>query len=264
MLLPEWRIAGVSVTGFAHQADAKRCQDAHAAVITESGWFIGIVSDGAGSAPRAHEGAQIVCADLVTHLATCICTLGAGRGDAALVEERSARIWVECGLEAIRTKLLAMATAAGGSRNDFHATLVGVIANSTGGVFFHVGDGAGCATRLGELSDSVMTKPENGEYAEETYFVTEDNWREHLRLTAFDAQYDVIALMSDGVTPFALTPQAAGPFSPFFEPLSNFLAQHTREEGEQALVSNFEKDAVRRITRDDKTLLWALRIGRND
>jgi hypothetical protein len=85
-----------------------------------------------------------------------------------------------------------------------------------------------------------------------------------LRLTSFGPEFGLVVLMSDGVTPFALGPGATEPHIPFIAPLSRFLITQPRDQGEKALAATLEKDALRRITSDDKTLLWALRMKAND
>ena len=167
------------------------------------------------------------------------------------------RTWIEGSVEAARSRLSRLGDS--GCLSDFDATLVGVVAGPEMGVFFHVGDGAACATKLDDVSTSVVCGPENGEYANETYFITQDGWRDHLRLSSFNSQYNLVALMSDGVTPFALAQGASALFQPFFDPLSKFLAEHNEEDGEQAIKNILERDAIRQITGDDKTLVWALR-----
>jgi hypothetical protein len=253
----EWKAIGASVVGFSHEVDGSLCQDCHVALSLPSGWFVGVISDGAGSAPRSADGAKAICEGLVAHITS---KLGSGNG--LQLDIDTARTWVTTGVESVRTNLSEMSSC--DSIDDFHATLLGVIAGPKGGMFFHIGDGAGLATKAEDFASFVMSPPENGEYANETYFFTQPDWHEHLRFTPFDGQFNLIALMSDGVTPFALSSGAAGPYLPFFDPLSRFLAGQRSEEGEIALAATLAKDAIRRITGDDKTLLWALRIGSNE
>ncbi len=252
----EWKIIGASVAGFSHQAEATPCQDFHTVSLLTNGWLVGAVSDGAGSAPRSAEGAKAICEGVVSQIATHISQFSDDKD--ACLEQTTVRSWVTDGVEFVRTKLTKIGT--NDSIADFHATLVGVIAGPNGGLFFHIGDGAACATDTENFSSSILSFPENGEYANETFFFTQKNWHEHLRLTPFDQKFNLIVLMSDGVTPFALAHGMSGPHAPFFSPLSRYLVAHTREEGEAALAATLEKDAIRHITGDDKTLLWALRI----
>jgi hypothetical protein len=251
-----WKIVGVSVRGFSHQAEGIPCQDFHAISSFSNGWILGVVSDGAGSAYRCVEGARMVCEGLVRHLTPLIGQLDTGNHVG--FEQSNVRLWIAEGIELVRSDIVRI--AAGDPLAAFHATLIGVMAGPYGGTFFHVGDGAAFATMASDFSKIIFSYPENGEYANETYFFTQTDWERHLRLTPFDGQFDLLALMSDGVTPFALAPGAEAPHEPFFGPLSRYLAGHTSEEGHKALAATLERDAIRRITGDDKTLVWALRI----
>jgi hypothetical protein len=179
----------------------------------------------------------------------------------ARLSEAVVREWVKEAVEQARERFRELANNSPGGIAVFHATLVGAVVGPSGGVFFHVGDGAGLATCFKDLSASVVSQPENGEYANDTYFVTQDQWEQHLRTTPFGADFDLIALMSDGVMPFALARGAKSPSAPFFEPLSRYLADHERNESERELAALLQRDAIRRITGDDKTLVWALRGG---
>jgi hypothetical protein len=251
-----WKIVDVSVPGFSHQEEGTPCQDFNAFASLDNGWFIGVVSDGAGSAHRSVDGARMVCEGIIRHLTPLVGELAKDRS--IVLNHDSVRLWVLDGIESVRSDVSR--TANGDSLSAFHATLVGAIAGPTGGVLFHLGDGAAFATKSEDFSKSIFSPPENGEYANETYFFTQPDWRTHLRLTSFDGQFDLVALMSDGVTPFALAPGAAAPYEPFFGPLSRYLMSHTQEEGRRALAATFETKAIRRITGDDKTLVWALRV----
>jgi Protein phosphatase 2C len=58
-----WKFATASIIGTSHQkSPGGVCQDSHAAAYLESATaFIGIVSDGAGSASHAHLGSRLTC-----------------------------------------------------------------------------------------------------------------------------------------------------------------------------------------------------------
>jgi hypothetical protein len=256
MVQTEWKIAAVSVAGFAHQAKGEPCQDAHFVSVTDDHWLIAAVCDGAGSASRSGEGSVLLCRKVVNHLASAVPVI-ARAGDDSFSE--IVRPEIEQSVMGFRRELHDLCDRDGCTFADFHSTLVGVIAGRTNGVFFHIGDGAGIATSSDDFSKSVISPPENGEYAIETFFATEEDWVDHLRLTPFGPEHDLIALMSDGVTPFALSPGGIGPYPPFFEPLSRFLVERPRGDGERALVELLNRDAIRSITGDDKTLIWARR-----
>jgi hypothetical protein len=219
-------------------------------------WLIAAVADGAGSASRAAEGAAAICDRIVSRLSTQIDQFN--QSFASSEPEDTFRSSIEEAIKEVREHLLLLYESK--ERLEvFGATLVGVIANTFGGIFFHIGDGAACATHSTDLSRSIISLPENGEYADRTFFFTDERWREHLRLTWFGGEYDLIVLMTDGVTPFALAPGGRAPYLPFFDPVTRFLLSHSNAEGEKALANLLDSERIRPITADDKTFLWALR-----
>ena len=67
------------------------------------------------------------------------------------------------------------------SKKDFATTLILVIANKEKGYIFHVGDGAAIILNTKKVVDNqfkefILSEPMNGEYANETYFITMDKW----------------------------------------------------------------------------------------
>jgi hypothetical protein len=164
------------------------------------------------------------------------------------------------GSQSIEDRCSGVAPAyAASSLEDFHATLIGVVASAAGGIFFHIGDGVGVATQRDDMLNCIVSRPENGEYSNETYFFSQSEWKEHLRFKEFGPDFNLIFLMTDGVMPFAMTGDNSGPHIPFFQPVSDFLATHSQAVGELALTNTLGKEELRKITDDDKTLVWALR-----
>jgi hypothetical protein len=251
----KWKIVGVSVAGFSHTDADKPCQDSHSAASTPTGWLVCAVCDGAGSAIRSQEGSRIVADSVVNAVRSRVEKFT----DAGTVDRKVLGDWVVEAIEIARIKITNLVADTEGTLADFHTTLVGAIVGPYRGLFFHIGDGAACATSLGCKLDPVVSPPENGEYANETYFVTQECWREHLRFTEFGSEYDLVVLMSDGVTPVALTSGDAQPFRLFFEPLTRYLREHQPDQGELALITTLRREALRAITGDDKSLVWAHR-----
>jgi serine/threonine protein phosphatase PrpC len=252
-----WKWHAASVQGFDHRTSSIPCQDAHAVRLAHGDCLVALVSDGAGSAGRSDHGSKVLCEGLAdallevrgAHLDTPLGDLDLG----------VLRHWVEQGIDGVRARLIAEARETSGSLSDFHATLVGAIADGSGGAFFHIGDGAAVAASSHDLAQFAVSAAANGEYANETYFFTMEDWRSQLRLTRFGPEYDLLALMSDGVTPFALAKGGSAPFLPFLEPVSRFLQDSDAETGHAALVELLERDALRAISGDDKSLVWARR-----
>jgi len=243
-----WRIFAASAKGSSHQAGGLPCQDASAHA-RHGDWLIGVVCDGAGSASSSHVGSTRISHATVQALAA--------RGDAlaGLDDAGFAQLAGEV-LESTRSELARHAEAARAELSAFAATVVGVVMGPRHGWFFHVGDGVGVAQHEEDCSVSL---PENGEYANETFFLTGANWREHLRITPISRPARSVLLMSDGAMPFVMAKDNRSPYAPFVEPVERFLAQVDEDAGSQALAATLDDPRTRQITSDDKTLLIALR-----
>jgi hypothetical protein len=87
--------------------------------------------------------------------------------------------------------------------STYAATIVRAMVSEAGGFVVHLGDGIGTAftiTKPNTLTIGAQSDPENGEYANQTFYVTEDNWLHHLRITPFGAAQSVL-LATDGGEP---------------------------------------------------------------
>ena len=250
-----WKVGGVSVAGFSHIEEEIPCQDAFAYKLRENGLLIAAIADGAGSARLSHIGAQafVDAAVFKIHSSPALepfdPDIVAAEIITAINETRTA----------LTEEHINSESGPPLSIGDFAATFLMVVANTDVGAFFHVGDGAGARFANADISSAVVSKPQNGEYANETYFVTRDDWKNYLRITRFDGAFDTILLMSDGVTPMAMTKGCAEPFGKFVTPVVDFLRNADADTGETALANTLSADNVRAVTGDDKTLLWAIR-----
>lgn len=245
-----WKVVAASVRGSAHEESGEPCQDASAHVVVGE-WLVAAVCDGAGSARLSSLGASVGCRAAVDALAALLeATFPRGDGELASLCRDAVR--------AARAEVRVRAAAQGAELADGHATMVGVVAGVSRGIFFHVGDGAAVALPADPSSRAVVSRPENGDFAEQTYFFTEDGWEERLRFLSFSGAGRIV-LMSDGAMSFAMAPGLAGPDPAFFDPVSRHLAKVDVDAGSRALQATLDHSRTREITRDDKTLLWAMR-----
>lgn len=156
-------------------------------------------------------------------------------------------------IDVARQQLGLAAAAQGHTLNDYATTLVGIVARGTRGVIFHIGDGAAVAFAAdGSVRCASTTRDQ--EYANETYFVTDEPWREHLRFTAATG-FRCLALMTDGMTPFAIGSE--GPKAEFFEPVLRYLQAHPPGSAVLGLQRMLDRDEAQAQVGDDKTILWA-------
>ena len=248
----QWKVFFASATGKQHLDGNSPCQDAghHLAV---NDVLIGVVCDGAGSASQGHLGA-----DFFARRLTELVSASLRSGQFALDTQLDYRDFLVPIIEAARTQLNEVAVGKELVLRDFACTVVGCIASRGRGCFFHIGDGFGICVR--NTGESVLSQPENGEYADQTYFVTDERWQDHLRLTPLPdiQQGSLIGLMSDGASPFAVNRAKTGFFPPFIDPVVSFLSNATEHGGSEALQQVLESEKTYAITADDKTLLLAL------
>jgi hypothetical protein len=244
-----WKVVGAAVRGPSHVRTGQPCQDAFEFAVSGD-WLAAAVCDGAGSARRGGEGASLLASTVIRHL-----TQAVEAGDEGLLDR----------LEDIVAGAIEDARGAIEDPDDpevlraHHATLVGVLASPAGGCFFQIGDGAAATDMGGDGEpwlDCVVSQPENGEYANETYFFTLPTWREHLHLTRFSAASRLV-LMSDGVSGFAMLTDCVAPDLRFLGPVSRYLDSAEAETGARALAATLDDTRAHEVSSDDKTLVWA-------
>jgi hypothetical protein len=256
--MQNWLHSGSSVIGQSHLTSQIPCQDKFSCRVSGDGrWLSVAVSDGAGSALNAEAGAEIT--------STIFCEELLGLSNQ--LEFRAPGEWindfvVECVLK-VRNQLRTKA------KNDdiksYHCTLVAALVGPEGGFSIHIGDGSIFGgqfkydAKRGEVelnSNFVISKPENGEYTNETFFITEGNWIKHLRVTPLP-RLDWVVACTDGGAALILEkeievkPKFLVPF--FQELISNKFTKHN-------YISEVLSDPKANVlTTDDKTIFVAMR-----
>ena len=250
-----WRVFSASATGQRNADQGAAGQDASHSLVTGD-VLVAVVCDGAGSAREGRTGANCMAHELAERLS------GLLADDPGLLEiQAQGSAGLEAGvreaIETVRGRLAGLAASSELSLPDYACTLVGCVASAGGGCLFHVGDGFAIVQRAG--GESLLSLPENGEYADETYFVTDESWKDHLRLTPLPAPGSgcLIGLMSDGTAPFAVDRARSGFFRPFIDPVAAYLREATATTGNEALRNLLESPRASEISSDDKTLLLA-------
>jgi hypothetical protein len=248
----DWKVFFACAAGGHHLAGNAPCQDSGHYTVAD-GTLIGVVCDGAGSAAEGHRGSDFIARRVPSLISEAIAS-GRLAKDAGS-DPRDGLLQI---IESARSELGAIAASRQLELRDFACTLVGCVTSTHGGFFFHIGDGFGIHLR--HDGESVLSHPENGEYADETYFVTDDNWKDHLRVTPIGAvrRGCLIGLMTDGASPFAINRMKTGFYRPFIDPVVSFLSNASADHGNRALQNVLESEKTLEITADDKTLLLAL------
>jgi hypothetical protein len=260
-----WRFASASVTGSSHARTDLPCQDtSRCAVLTSDGAsvLVATVSDGAGSAARSEVGSHLTCESFHAEIAALVAERGAGRP----LEREHIDNWIRDLAGQIGRTAETMAL----TPRDLACTFVGAVLAPTWSVFCQVGDGAVVVNALDPKAiDSqaahewnVVFWPEQGEYANETYFVTESRAVEHLQFERSDAAVREIALFSDGIQRLVLRYESQRPFDPFFRRMFAPLRHDQDGDGERATLSRelaayLGSPLVSERTDDDVSLILA-------
>jgi hypothetical protein len=248
-----WRVVAASVQGSSHADAGLPCQDAHLYRVLPAGRLVMALADGAGSAARAAEAAQLavrVAVDMLAQAAT-----GPAPADAAAWQQA-----VQDSFAAARSALEAAARAAGLPLREFSTTLSCVVVAAPWLVVAQLGDGAVVYEDAhGELL--LAARPQRGQYANEAYFLTMDGALEALALRACRQPVHALAATTDGLLRVALRLPGYEPHTPFFRPLLSFAGESwDGAAAQRELVRFLDSRRLRERSDDDKTLMLAIRV----
>jgi hypothetical protein len=263
-----WRTIGASVIGTSHVATETRCQDHCAYAVVERAGGDALVialADGAGTATASFHGAKTAVEAALAHLTEALAD-GAllGDGDAAAdeLDTRDARdalgagTIVEC-FVAARERVLAMAAEYGHDPREYASTLLVAVATPDATLAGQIGDGA-IVVDDGALR--AATWPQQGEYANATHFLVQDDALERLVTVELGAAQRV-AVLSDGLQSLALQYESQSPYEPFFVPFFAYLESAAKPDAEveDELRAYLDSASVNARTDDDKSLVLAVR-----
>jgi len=172
-----WRIAAASALGTSHAKLGTPCQDAAAVKVfldkDGEDVLVVVVSDGAGSASRAEVGSWLTCSTILEAAEVYLIDRGKVR-DIGLDVAQS---WVSMVQEAINIR----AEDDKSITRDYACTMLVAVVGHDAAAIMQIGDGA---TVVSDDDGWCWVHwPQHGEFANMTYFVTEDGAEERL---AFD------------------------------------------------------------------------------
>ena len=254
--MTNWVYSYSSVIGQGHIQTGLPCQDSSSVLESADGQWLAIaVSDGAGSAKHSELSSRFITDFFSKSLISLSEELG----------KREIGAWindyvVECILKA-RNELRKLANS--DNLRDYHCTLVACLLGETGGFLIHIGDGAvigGKTIPTETKSDYFSSLPENGEYSNETFFVTEGDWIKRLRITPINS-VDWIMLGTDGGTSLSMVNDSEpkwGFVVPLFEMIKKEKDLDKRNAKLKSVLADTQAD---KLTGDDKTICLAFRKG---
>jgi hypothetical protein len=252
-----WHCVGTSVIGKSHIDSGIECQDFHSFRISKDQlWAALVVCDGAGSAKRSAESAATVANFFSKSLLNLAETL----------DHKPPGEWINDyviqSILDVRSKLRDAAQS--DTLAQFHTTLVASLIGPHGGFAIHIGDGAIFTGNINKdkssgntnLDDDLfISAPHNGEYANETFFITEPGWIKNLRITPI-SKCDWLMLCSDGGASLTLNHDCSALRPEFFVPLVTGIRNENDASRENFLYEAVATDKTWALTNDDKTLLF--------
>ena len=243
-----WHTQTAAVTGSGHARQGLPCQD-RTGQLTEGGVTAIALADGAGSQPLSQEGAAIAVETVCRTLCRRFDQLYA----AATPMEMRREV-----LREVRENIRAHAAARGMEPGQFACTLLAVAVRGDRYLLVHVGDGVIAYQKNGALL--AASRPENGEFANTTTFVTSAGalrWARVLR--GEQPGLEGFLLMSDGCEA-ALYQKRQGTVAPLVGRLFQ-RAELLEPEISGALLQAVLEQAVAPRTRDDCSLAVMTRQG---
>lgn len=249
-----WAVLSASEVGTSHVAVDKPCEDSCWAQVEEdrdgSPFLSMFVCDGAGSAARGGEGAELAIKTAAEFVATKLSMREFGLTDALAADL----------VVAVRDRIYAQAEKEGLTSRDFACTFLGVLSGVRGTLVMQIGDGAVVLDTGNGLELAIV--PMGGQYANMTQFLTDEDAVKQLVTRMYPGEVQACAAFSDGLQRLALNMATNTPHVPFFEPFWGVLAKATPENEDQltaSLIRFLSSQAVNNRTDDDKTLVLALR-----
>jgi len=259
-----WRVVQASVVGTSHVENGEVCQDECLAGVfcapDGEEYFFAIVSDGAGSASHGRLGAEVACdkgRDVIEHwvhkeVSLCRLTL------------ETVTSWFII----INHHICQAAKSKGLTPRDFACTLLGAVVGNKIAAFFQIGDGA-IVIGNGDSFQPVFW-PDAGDYANMTYFITDEDALNHLKICLSSRESpppSEVALFTDGLQRLALVYESQTAYKPFFEPMFEIIRKAEEAACDtlsDQLASFLNSPKVNERTDDDKTLVLATCIDKNE
>lgn len=264
-----WQGYCASSIGKAHVDSGLPNQD-RANIWQDARVTVAVVCDGAGSATHSEQGADYFC----QAVGQALFVIGQDLTDHYTTQARQmVNQTVLARLSQSRDQLVQQMTA-GQSLRDFHTTLSAVLVVEDAALLVQIGDSP-LMTSSFVMDDTTQTAQvdyfgdlqvfagDDGEYVNETQFITQADWQSQLMLRWLDiSAVDLLALMSDGCADLVFTGASTQTqvYRPFFgNVVFNLCASISCADAEAMLCDVLASPATYRLTGDDKSLIVLLK-----
>lgn len=251
----KWRYAYASAAGTSHARTGLQCQDS--CLCTElylrdgSSLIVALAADGAGTAQKAGLGSSLAISFFNEALTEHFSTGG-------LIEDVSRDLVVKL-IKQLQAFLLTQAEAERIDLRHFATTLLVAIIGDDSSVFFQIGDGAIVVSDREQPDDySWVFWPQQGQYVNQTHFVTDEDVLENIDYAYVTQAIDDVAMFTDGIQTIALHFQTQTAHAPFFKAMFKPLRVNKAgylQDLSSSLAAYLDSAAVNQRTDDDKSLV---------
>ena len=285
-----WKAIARSAIGTSHTKQDIPCQDySDYKIINDA--IIGVVADGAGSAKHSDVGARLAVNTVLEAVTErdIIAIANSYRNDnnsntqkpnnyleqvcnllknpnrqsiyqttitLARNKEQLEELFINL-VKKVVTALKQEAAIKKYSLDDLACTLLIVIATPKKIAAMQIGDGF-ITVRYPKQELQLLFPPDKGEYINETTFVTSSNALEDMKVVIQPGQPEFICASTDGLERLAIRLSDSTPFSPFFQPLEQYLRETENLKSDKYLEDFLNSDRLNARTDDDKTLFLCL------
>jgi len=238
------KVAGSSVTGFAHQAKGLPCQDKFWIYRAKDRKSAGIaLADGAGSSLHAQIGAECVTTCVIPYIKDNFNSLISNPEEAR--EKIVKYLLFHLGSLALKHKVHI---------TELACTLLFVyIERTKKSVRFiagHIGDGVIASSTKKEVT--ILSAPTRGEYANTTYFVTSEGVIPYCKIFTGLLQLPAsFMIMSDGAAETLFVRKTAQINRAYYQQMLGWCDRYPQEKITTALHSNLKKGIFREVSADD-------------
>lgn len=219
--------------------------------------LLAIACDGAGSASRSLDGANLTVARFLEEFGQTVQRSGLTQVTREAVED-----W----LSRLRGEIKDKAAVEDLNAREFACTVLAAIIGDTQAAFLQIGDGAIVVSNRSEPDDyGWVFWPQHGEFANQTNFVTQDDALDALEFELEDRCVDEISIFTDGIERLVLDLQERTAHAPFFKTLFGWLIKtepmsvDTEISNSDVIAKYLGSKSINDRTDDDKTLILATR-----
>jgi len=274
-----WVAAYASVIGNGHVTEKIPCQDACLTKF-ENGYGIAVVCDGAGSCEFSHIGATQVCNFAYRHFKELI------ENNKWIDQLPSTENWRDAALETIfqvKTDLVSYSTEEDIDFKALSCTCMCAIFFPFGLLLVQIGDGRGGYLENGEWKS--LFKPFQGEFANETVFITSKIWDDsaidkYITFKVINNPVEAFCLLSDGCEKASFQINLFDkekeiyfdpnlPYPNFFNPNIEALKQLKEASKTQEEINELWTEFLTngnpkfQVETDDKTMILVVNLSKN-